>query len=312
MGSQTRGHAAPQEIDIVHPQTLRFDAMTPSEAQAYCTALTKQSGSNFYYSFFFLPAARRAAMYTVYAFCKEVDSAVDDAPPGSDPKEAIRRWRADVAAIYGGAPTHPIAISLAGHVRTLGIPKEYFDELINGVEMDLSTTRYPTFDELSRYCYRVACVVGLICLHIFGTRDPRAKDYAVSLGMAFQLTNILRDLGTDADRGRIYLPQEDLLRFDYPVQHLLQKRQTLPFSALMKFQCTRAHAYYDRARTILENLPRADRKALLPAEIMRGVYERILLRIEQADYHVFDSRISLPTVSRLATAVGVWLRNLLS
>jgi phytoene synthase len=285
--------------------------MTPSEAQAYCNAVTKQSGSNFYYSFFFLPAARRDAMYTVYAFCKEVDSAVDDAPPGSDPGEAIRRWRAEVAAVYGGMPTHPVAISLAHHVRQLGIPKEHFDELINGVEMDLTTTRYATFEELSRYCYRVACVVGLICLHIFGTRDPRARDYAVNLGMAFQLTNILRDLGTDADRGRIYLPREDLHRFDYPERQLLSKQHAPQFRALMKFQCERARGYYDRARTILESLPPADRKALLPAEIMRGVYKRILVKIERADYRVFGPRIRLSTPSKLLAATGVWLRSLL-
>lgn len=286
--------------------------MTPSEAQAYCTAVTKHSGSNFYYSFFFLPDARRAAMYTVYAFCKEVDSAVDEAPPGSDPAEAIRRWRTEVAAVYGGTPTHPAAISLAAHVRRLGIPKEYFDELINGIEMDLATTRYVTFEELSRYCYRVACVVGLICLHIFGTRDPRAKDYAVNLGMAFQLTNILRDLGTDADRGRIYLPLEDLTRFGYTEELLLQRSYSPRFNSLMAFQCKRAQEYYAKARTILESLPRADRKALTPAEMMRGAYERILLRIEQAGYRVFDSRISVPPVSRLAIAANVWLRNLWS
>ena len=286
--------------------------MTSSEAQAYCTAITKRSGSNFYYSFFFLPAARRDAMYTVYAFCKEVDSAVDEAPPGSDPRKAISQWRAEVAAVYGGTPTHPVAISLAGHVRHLGIPREHFDELINGVEMDLSTTRYITFDELSRYCYRVACVVGLICLHIFGTRDPRAKDYAIHLGMAFQLTNILRDLGTDADRGRVYLPLEELTRFGCTEEQLLQRRYSPRFNSLMAFQCTRAHECYGKARTILESLPRADRKALIPAEMMRGVYERILLRIEQAGYRVFDSRISVPPVSRLAIAASVWLRNLFS
>jgi len=286
--------------------------MTSSEAQAYCIAITKHSGSNFYYSFFFLPATRRDAMYTVYAFCKEVDSAVDEAPAGSDPKKAISQLRAELAAVYGGAPTHPVAISLAGHVRHLGIPKEFFDELINGVEMDLSTTRYITFGELSRYCYRVACVVGLICLHIFGTRDPRAKDYAVNLGMAFQLTNILRDLGTDADRGRIYLPLEDLTRFGYTEELLLQRRYSAQFSELMAFQCKRAHEFYEKARVILDSLPRADRKALTPAEMMRGVYERILRRIEQADYRVFDSRISVPPVSRLAIAANVWLRNLLS
>lgn len=286
--------------------------MTPSEAQAYCNTVTKRSGSNFFYSFFFLPPARREAMYTVYAFCKEVDSAVDDAPPGSDPRKAVSQWRAEVDAIYGGSPAHPVAVSLAGHVRKLGIPREYFDDLIIGVEMDLSTTRYVTFDDLSRYCYRVACVVGLTCLHIFGTRDPRAKDYAVNLGMAFQLTNILRDLGIDADRGRIYLPQEDLHRFDYPDRQLLQKQHTLQFHALMKFQCERAHGFYDKARTILESLPRADRKALLPAEIMRGVYERILFKIERADYRVFGPRIRLSAPSKLAVAAGIWLRSLLA
>ncbi len=283
--------------------------MTPAEAQAHCTAVTKRSGSNFYYSFLFLPAARRAAMYTIYAFCKEVDSAVDEAPAGSDPKEAIRRWRTEVDAVYGGTPAHPVAVSLATHVRRLGIPREYLDDLINGVEMDLTATRYVTFDELSRYCYRVAGVVGLICLHIFGTSDPRAKDYAISLGMAFQLTNILRDLGTDADRGRIYLPVEDLRRFGYPEDHLLQRRVSPGFNDLMAFQCARARGFYDKAREILVTLPPQDRRALLPAEMMRGVYVRILDRIKRSGYRVFEQRISLPPVYRLAIAAGVWLRS---
>jgi phytoene synthase len=248
-------------------------------------------------------------MYTIYAFCKEVDSAVDEAPAGSDPKEAVRRWRAEVDAVYGGSPTHPVAISLTTHARRLNIPREYLDDLITGVEMDLTTTRYVTFDELSRYCYRVAGVVGLICLHIFGTKDPRAKDYAVSLGMAFQLTNILRDLGTDADRGRIYLPLEDLRRFGYPEEHLLQRRVSSRFNDLMAFQCLRARGFYDKAREILAALPPEDRRALLPAEMMRGVYARILDRIERSGYRVFEKRISLPPVYRLAIAAGVWLRT---
>ena len=177
--------------------------------------------------------------------------------------------------------------------------------------MDLTTSRYPTFDDLSRYCYRVAGVVGLICLHIFGTNDPRAKDYAVNLGTAFQLTNILRDLGSDADRGRIYLRRRPV-RFDYPVQHLLQKHYSPQFRALMAFQCTRAHGYYEKAQTIMRALPAADRSALTPAEIMSGVYMRILKRIERADYHVFGPRISLPSSYRLAIAAGIWLRHRLS
>ncbi|MFM8541157.1 MAG: presqualene diphosphate synthase HpnD [Nitrospira sp.] len=283
--------------------------MTPAEAQAHCTVITKRSGSNFYYSFAFLPTTRRDAMYTVYAFCKEVDSAVDEPPANSDPQEAIRQWRAEVAAIYRGTPTHPVAISLAEHVKRLGIPKEYLDELLNGVEMDLTTTRYETFDELSKYCYRVACVVGLICLHIFGTRDPRAKDYAVNLGMAFQLTNILRDIGADADCGRIYLPLEDLRTFGYWEKDLLSKHVALPFEQLMAFEAARTRGFYDKAAAVLASLPAEDQRALLPAELMRGIYAGLFDRIEQARYRVFDKRIRVPTVSRLIIAAGIWLRS---
>jgi phytoene synthase len=180
--------------------------MTIAEAHDYCRSLTQRSKSNFYYSFLFLPQDRRDAMYCIYAFCREVDSVVDDAPAGSDPAERLRMWRTELTAAYEGTPTHPVTISLATHVRRLGIPKDLFEELIAGVEMDLSRSRYETFDELCLYCYRVASVVGLICLFVFGVRAEVARDYAAQLGMAFQLTNILRDLGTDADRGRVYLP----------------------------------------------------------------------------------------------------------
>jgi phytoene synthase len=163
-------------------------------------------------------------MYTVYAFCKAVDSAVDEPPPGSDPKEELRRWRAELELVYVGEPTWPLMISLAHHAKRLAIPKAYFVELIKGVEMDLSTTRYRTFEDLSLYCYRVASIVGLICLHIFGATSAHAQDYAVDLGMAFQLTNILRDLATDAEQGRIYLPQEDLAQFGCSEAEFLERR----------------------------------------------------------------------------------------
>ncbi|TAJ23740.1 MAG: squalene synthase HpnD [Nitrospirae bacterium] len=285
--------------------------MTPSEAQAYCEAVTKQSGSNFYYSFLFLPRARRAAMYTVYAFCREVDSAVDDAPPGSDPREALQRWREELAAAYGGSPTHPVTISLAEHARRLAIPQEYFAELIAGVEMDLTTARYATFDELYLYCYRVASIVGLICLKVFGTRSPLAQEYAVNLGLAFQLTNILRDLRSDAERGRVYLPQEDLARFGYHEEELLTGTYSPRFLDLMQFESARAREFYAKARKAAERLPPADRRALTVAEIMRGIYRRILGRIETSDYRVFGPRISLAPSYRMAIATGVWLRSLL-
>jgi len=283
--------------------------MTTAEAQAYCTAYTKQSGSNFYYSFLFLPKARREAMYTVYAFCKAVDSAVDEPPAGSNPKEELKRWRAELDAIYHGTPTVPIAISLARHVKALSIPKAYLEELVKGVEMDLFNNRYVTFDELSLYCYRVASVVGLICLHIFGVTSPRAQDYAVDLGMAFQLTNILRDLGNDAAQGRIYLPLDDLRACKYPEKALLQQTYSPEFKALMQREAARAHQYYAKAQAALRDLSRRERRALTVAEIMRGIYSRILAKIERSDYQVFGPRISLSTSHRLAVALGIWLRS---
>lgn len=283
--------------------------MTLDDAQAYCTALTKSSGSNFYYSFLFLPKARRTAMYTVYAFCKAVDSAVDEPPPGSQPQEELVRWRAELDAVYHGTPTWPITISLAHHVKALSIPKVYFEELIKGVEMDLHNNRYVTFNELSSYCYRVASVVGLICLHIFGATSARTQDYAVDLGMAFQLTNILRDVGTDAAQNRIYLPLEDLKACKYSEKALRQQTYSPEFQKLMQYEAARARQYYDKAHAALMALSPQERRALTVAEIMRGVYSRILKKLEDSEYQVFGPRIRLSTSHRLAIAAGIWLRS---
>jgi 15-cis-phytoene synthase len=283
--------------------------MTVSEAQAYCTTLTKNSGSNFYYSFLFLPKSRRDAMYTVYAFCKAVDSAVDEPPPGSNPKEELRRWRAELDRVYSGEPTWPLMTSLAHHAKRLSIPKAYFEELIKGVEMDLETTRYATFEALSLYCYRVASIVGLICLHIFGPTSAHAQDYAVDLGMAFQLTNILRDLATDAEQGRIYLPQEDLTQFGYDESELLERKESPRLRELIRFEAQRARAYYGKAHDALACLSKKDRRALTVAEIMRAVYSRILKHIEHPEHAVFGPRVRLSTSNRLALAAGVWLRS---
>jgi len=285
--------------------------MTLSEAQTYCETVTKRSGSNFYYSFLFLPRTRREAMYAVYAFCKEVDSAVDDPPDGSDPREQLHRWRHELAAAYRGTPTHPVTVSLAEHIHRLGIPQQYFDDLLAGVEMDLVIMRYATFEELSVYCYRVASVVGLICLYVFGTRAAAARQYAVDLGLAFQLTNILRDLGMDAERGRIYLPQEDLRRFGYSETDLCKNIYSPSFIELMRFQCARARDFYRKAGQAAELLPASDRRTLTVAEIMRGVYVRILDRIERSDYRVYGERVGLAPSYRLAVAMSVWLRSFL-
>lgn len=286
--------------------------MIPHEAQAICTAYTKKSGSNFYYSFLFLPRSRREAMYTIYAFCKQVDSAVDEPAPGSQPLEEISKWRKEVSATYQGHPTQPVTISLAAHLQTFDIPETLLQELITGVEMDLLSNRFATFPELYQYCYRVASVVGLICLKIFQTQSPAAEDYAINLGLAFQLTNILRDLKGDAELNRIYLPLEDLQRFGYSEESLLQQRSSPALVDLVKFECERARTYYHKAQEILQTLPPSDQKSLVVAEIMRGVYSRILQQLEEQQYQVFGSRIRVAPLERLTIAAKIWVRSLFS
>ncbi len=283
--------------------------LSPSKAQAYCTYLTKKSGSNFYYSFLFLPRKQRAAMYTIYAFCKEVDNAVDDPPAGSNPSKELKRWWDELQAAYEGTPTFPVTISLAHHVRELSIPRAYFEELIKGVGMDLSAVRYASMQDLSLYCYRVASVVGLICLHVFGPTSARAQDYAVSLGMAFQLTNILRDIGTDAAQGRIYLPQEDLQQFGCTETILLQQQENEALHTVLRFEVVKAHEYYAKAQAAFESLPAQEQQALAVSEIMRAFYSRILKKIDKPEHRVFGPRVRLSAPHRLALAAGVWLRS---
>ena len=292
--------------------------MTSQDAQAYCTTLAKQSGSNFYYSFFFLPPDRRDAMHAVYAFCREVDRVVDEPEPGSKPHDRLARWREELARLYQMErhaaaspvqPLSPVMTCLGEHIRRLGIPREYFEDIIAGVEMDLTITRYTTFRDLYQYCYRVASAVGLVCLKIFGARTPEAQTYAINLGIAFQLTNILRDLKADGARGRIYLPMEDLTRFEYREQDLLAGAYTPAFVKLMEFECRRAQEYY---RAAVAALPDADRRALVPAEIMRAIYHTILERIEACRYRVFTRRITLSPPHRLAVALRAWLACRLS
>ena len=280
--------------------------MTPEEARAYCNAKVKASGSHFYYSFFFLPRFRREAMYTVYTFCHEVDETVDHPPLGTNPHEQLFQWRQEIKAVYHGTPQYPVTISLATYVKPLGIPEEYFQELVAGMEMDVTHTRYATFDALSTYCYRVASIVGLICLKVYGTQAVCAQEYAINLGVAFQLTNILRDVGADADRQRIYLPQEDLVRFNYTEQQLLAKTYSSEFLELMTFEAARAHEFYSKAEAVYDTLSRRDRQSLRTAEIMRGIYFHILTRIQTSHYTVFGSRISLSSSLRFLIAINRW------
>ena len=276
------------------------------DASRTCRRLARRSRSSFYYSFLLLPARKREALCAVYAFCRRTDD-LTDAADGTEPMEAgIRAWREELGRVYEGRPTEPITRTLGSVVRRFRIPKRYFDELIAGVEMDTVRNRYPTFESLYPYCFRVASTVGLICIEIFGYRDPLTRRYAEELGVALQLTNILRDLRSDAARGRIYLPQEDLERFGCPEDDILAGRKTPAFRALMRFECERARSYFRKA---WGSLPAVDRGSLVAAEAMGRTYYEVLLEIERRGYDVYASRVTLLTLRKVGIAADVWVRE---
>jgi phytoene synthase len=292
---------APPEQEARNRRRLR-------KAYAYCQGVTRRSSSNFYYAFRLLTPERRAALYAVYAFCRFIDDIADD-ESRREPAALLARWREELELVYRGAPTHPIGCALADAVQRFPLPQEYFLDLIRGVEMDLTQRRYATFDELYQYCYRVASTVGLLCIEIFGYQRRSARDYAVDLGIAFQLTNILRDVLEDARRGRIYLPLEDLRRFDCAEAELLSGRYSPRVGALMAFECGRARAYYLRARGALAP---EDRGSLAAAEAMRSIYERLLDRIEACNFDVFGPKVTLPRYEKVTLALAAWGRSQLA
>jgi len=281
----------------------------PDELRTVSRRVTKASGSNFYYAFLFLPKPKREAIYAVYAFCRLSDNLVDEVKAGGDPAAALTRWRQELDTDFHGRAGHPVIAAVGQAARRYTIPKAYFQELLNGMEMDLTRTRYATFEELYSYCYRVASVVGLICIEIFGYRNPGTKTYAERLGIAFQLTNILRDLALDARRGRIYLPQDELKRFGYTEDHLMAGRYNDAFVELMRFQCGRTRDFFRAASAAL---PAEDTRPLLAAEIMRAIYYRLLIKIERERYDVFKGEIALSKSRKLFLASGLWLRSTLT
>ncbi|HEY3174710.1 MAG TPA: presqualene diphosphate synthase HpnD [Candidatus Polarisedimenticolia bacterium] len=276
--------------------------------QAYVTRLTRASGSNFYYSFLFLPRAQREAIHAVYAFCREVDDSVDGAASPEEAARLVAFWRAELASACGdgNGPTHPIARSLAAHLKAYPIRRRDLEEIIEGVAMDIRPGRFRTFEELRGYCHRVASAVGLVCIEIFGYRDPAARDYAVTLGLAFQLTNILRDVKADAERGRIYMPIEEMERFGCREEDLGAASPRAPFVELMRFQAGRARDLFAQARSLL---PERDRPSLFAAEIMRAIYEAILDKIEKRGYDVLRGRVSLSRARKLLIATRVYLKS---
>jgi phytoene synthase len=262
---------------------------------AYCEQKAAQSGSSFFHSFRFLPPERRRAITALYAFCREVDDVVDEVADPALARLKLAWWRNEIGAAFSGRPQHPVAQALQTAVTTFALPQEHFQAVIDGMSMDLEHSRYLDFVALERYCHHVAGVVGLLSAEIFGYADPATRGYAHDLGIAFQLTNIIRDVGEDARRGRIYLPQEELARFGVPAADLLRQRASAGFAALMAHQVARARSWYDKA---LAALPATDRRAQRPGLIMAAIYRRLLDEIEHDGFRVLDRRIALTPLAK--------------
>ena len=274
--------------------------MTPDQ---YCQERAAASGSSFYYSFLFLEPLRRQAITALYAFCREVDDAVDECPDSAVARTKLAWWRSEVQALYEGRASHPVTQALAVTLKHFYLPQEQLLEIIDGMEMDLDQVRYADFKALHLYCYRVASVVGLLAAEIFGYSDRQTLKYAHDLGLAFQLTNIIRDVGEDARRGRIYLPQDEMARFGVSEADLLQANYSDKFRGLMAFQVERAQALYSQA---FAQLPAADRKAQRAGLIMAAIYRATLDEIVRDSFRVLDQRISLPPLRKLWLAGKTW------
>ncbi|MET0311292.1 MAG: presqualene diphosphate synthase HpnD [Burkholderiaceae bacterium] len=261
--------------------------MTP---QQYVQEKAAASGSSFYYAFLFLPRPRRAAITAFYAFCREVDDVVDEVQDAGVAATKLAWWQAEVGRAYAGEPTHPVMKALMPLAPQFGIEARHLLAVIEGCRMDLEQTRYLDFPGLQRYCHLVAGIVGEVSARIFGQVNPRTTEYAHKLGLALQLTNIIRDVGEDAMRGRIYLPVNELQQFDVKAHEVLKRTYSGRFTALMKFQAERAHGFYDEALALL---PEEDRRAQKPGLMMASIYRTLLREIERDGFQVLHQRVSL-------------------
>ncbi|HEX9625824.1 MAG TPA: presqualene diphosphate synthase HpnD [Acidiferrobacterales bacterium] len=262
--------------------------MTPDE---YCQAKAGGSGSSFYYSFLSLPPAKRRAITALYAFCREVDDTVDECREPEVARVKLAWWHGEIDAAFAGEPNHPVMHALLPAINAWRLPAEHFHDVVRGMQMDLDQQRYATFEELRLYCHRVASVVGLLSARIFGSRASGTEDFARDLGLAFQLINIIRDVGEDARRGRIYLPLEDLERFTIAPEVILHERDHPRLAALMEFEAQRAEALLQQALTAL---PDADRADQLPSLVMADIYRATLDEIRADGFRVLDHKIALP------------------
>ena len=270
--------------------------MPTMSPQDYVQQKAAASGSSFYYAFLFLPKARRAAITAFYAFCREVDDVVDEVTDAGVAQTKLAWWQSEVAQAYAGNPSHPVTKALMPLAADYGIEARHLLAVIEGCQMDLQQTRYLDFPGLQRYCHLVAGVVGEVAANIFGQTQPQTTQYAHTLGLAFQLTNIIRDVGEDALRDRIYLPVNELQQFDVKAHELLKRIHSERFVALMRFQAQRAHALYDQAFALL---PDADRHAQKPGLMMASIYRTLLREIEAENFQVLNQRISLTPLRKM-------------
>ena len=277
--------------------------MSPDE---YCQQKTVQSGSSFYYSFLFLAPERRRAITALYAFCREVDDTVDECTDQSIARIKLAWWRSEVSTMFAGTPSHPVMLALQPHLAVYKLQEKHLQAIIDGMQMDLDQTRYLDYPALQKYCWHVASVVGILSASIFGVSNPKTLEYAEKLGLAFQLTNIIRDVGEDARKGRIYLPINELQQFGVTATDLLNARHSDKFENLMRFQVQRAKTIYDQAFALL---PAEDRRAQRPGLMMAAIYRTVLDEIERDNFQVLTQRISLTPLRKLWLAWKTYIRG---
>jgi len=274
--------------------------------QATAEEIAKQSRSSFYYAFTLLPSKKREAMNAVYAFCRKTDDIVDE---GNEPDEIkyekLRKWRNEFENALKGVSNYHLLNKVGAIIKQFNIPVEPFFDLIVGMEMDLQKKRYLKFDDLVEYCYRVASTVGLMCIEIFGYKNSSTKEYAVNLGLAMQMTNILRDVKTDADNGRIYLPQEDLEHFSYTEKDIFEHNYNKNFVSLMHFEADRAQNFFNQADEMLD---KEDKSSLFAARAMQHIYQKLLYKLERKEFDVYNQKIRINKVEKAAISLGVWLK----
>ena len=278
------------------------------QAYDHCQRIAKEHAKNFYYAFKTLPIGKRRAIYAAYAFCRLCDDIADDEMASEEKHRKFTATRRLLNDSTRGQSDSPVFTALEDAAKVFGIPREYFEEIIEGVEMDLVKTRFADFEELREYCYKVASVVGLICIEVFGYDDAKAKEYAVDLGLAMQITNILRDVKEDAQRGRVYLPLDEIERFGYSVEELMAGVVNEPFRRLMAHQARRARTYFDGGKRLL---PLIDHDSRACPAVLHGVYGALLDRIEASGYEVFERRIRVSTPKKLMITARLWVGSLM-